>query len=412
VSKLSLFDAVGVELEYMIVDSKRFNIRAIADRLLVDRDGDPVSDLEFGPIAWSNELVNHVVELKTSGPAKSLAGLDELFHQNVIAANKRLSAFGARLMPTAMHPWMNPDREKQLWLGDSTEIYQLFDQIFDCSGHGWSNLQSIHINLPFSGDQEFGKLHAAIRLLLPILPGLAASSPIHDGKRSQYADARLQFYIHHCDAIPAVAGLVIPEPVFSKQAYSEQIFAPMYREIAPQDPDEILQQEFLNARGAIARFERGSIEIRLLDVQECPKADLAIVALVVESLRYLVAETTSTYEQQQAFEAQSLRTILDRTIASGGAAEIYDSAYLTALLGGHVASPMTAADLWQEIYNRVGKSKNALDEGSKTAIETLLGLGTLSERIVKACENDYSPNKLKLVYARLCDCLAENRFLS
>jgi glutamate---cysteine ligase / carboxylate-amine ligase len=176
VSTLSLFEAVGVELEYMIVDSKRLNVRTIADRLLVDRDGDPVPDLEFGPIAWSNELVNHVVEFKTNGPAKTLDGLDEAFQQNVTAANKRLATFGARLMPTAMHPWMDPNREKQLWLGESAEIYKTFDTIFDCSGHGWANLQSTHINLPFSGDDEFGRLHAAIRILLPLLPGFVPHS--------------------------------------------------------------------------------------------------------------------------------------------------------------------------------------------------------------------------------------------
>ena len=34
------------------------------------------------------------------------------------------------------------------------------------------------LNLPFSSDEEFGRLHAAIRLLLPLLPALAASSPL------------------------------------------------------------------------------------------------------------------------------------------------------------------------------------------------------------------------------------------
>jgi gamma-glutamyl:cysteine ligase YbdK (ATP-grasp superfamily) len=410
VSDLSLFDAFGVELEYMIVDARKLNVRTIADRLLVDRDGDPVSDLEFGPIAWSNELVNHVVELKTNGPAKSLDGLHQAFHQNVVAANKRLAAFGAQLMPTAMHPWMNPNREKQLWLGDSTRIYQAFDKIFDCSGHGWSNLQSTHINLPFQGDEEFGRLHAAIRLILPLLPGLAASSPIHDGKRSPFADARLQFYIHHCDAIPSLVGQVIPEAVFTQSEYQESILEPLYRDIAPHDPEEILQEEFLNARGAIARFERGSIEIRLLDVQECPRADLAVVALVVEVLRKLVAESTASYEHQRAAESADLRRVLDAAIQSGGDAVVDDSSYLRCLFGSSSAGSKTIAQVWADLYKSILDSKHQLSQDQQTAIAKLLELGTLSKRIDAACQGDYSPTRLRTVYGNLCECLAENRF--
>jgi len=38
----------------------------------------------------------------------------------------------------------------------------------------------------------------------------------------------------------------------------------------------VLQNEWLNSRGAIARFERDTIEIRVLDSQETPAAELAI----------------------------------------------------------------------------------------------------------------------------------------
>ncbi len=132
----------------------------------------------MGAISWSNELVAHVVELKTSEPAAALAGLAQAFAEHVRRINDLLRPLGARLMPTGMHPWMDPARETRLWPHDYSEVYANFDRIFDCRGHGWSNLQSVHLNLPFADDEEFGRLHAAIRLLLPILPALAASSPI------------------------------------------------------------------------------------------------------------------------------------------------------------------------------------------------------------------------------------------
>ena len=59
-----------------------------------------------------------------------------------------------------------------------------------------------------------------------------------------------------------MAGRVIPEPVFDKKSYEEQIFQRIYADIAPHDPQGILQHEWLNSRGAIARFDRNAIEIR------------------------------------------------------------------------------------------------------------------------------------------------------
>src|SRR5665811_1134453 len=93
-----------------------------------------------------------------------------------------LETMGAQLMPGAMHPWMDPHSETRLWLGDNAVIYGAYDRIFDCKSHGWANLQSMHVNLPFADDNEFARLHAASRLVLPILPALAASSPIAEDK--------------------------------------------------------------------------------------------------------------------------------------------------------------------------------------------------------------------------------------
>lgn len=411
-SHLGLFSAYGVELEYMIVDARRMNVRPIADRVLVDRDGEPVSDLQFGPITWSNELVNHVIELKTSGPVPSLSGLAEKFHQNVHSVDRRLAAFGARLMPTGMHPWMHAAREKQLWIGDSREVYDAFDRIFDCSGHGWSNVQSMHLNLPFKGDEEFGRLHAAVRLLLPILPAIAASSPIVDSRRSEYLDARLHAYEHNCDLVPSICGGVIPEPVFTEADYRREIFAPMYRDIAPLDPDEVLQEEFLNSRGAIARFDRGSVEIRLCDVQECASADLAVCALAAHVTWRLVEQMHTTTADQQAVESDRLREIFHQTVRCGGDAEIADAGYLAhfGLTQSDSRSPITAAELWKHLVSGdVATGPAAIPEDLRSFAEKIVEVGPLASRILAAVGEDVTPSRLKSVYTKLCDCLAGNK---
>jgi len=87
-------------------------------------------------------------------PAASLSGLAGAFQADVRRIDEILAPHGARLMPTGMHPWMDPQRETHLWPHEYSPVYEAFDRIFSCKGHGWSNLQSAHLNLPFQGDRR------------------------------------------------------------------------------------------------------------------------------------------------------------------------------------------------------------------------------------------------------------------
>ncbi len=107
-SRLRLFQGFGVELEYMVVDAETLSVLPVVDRVLEAVAGEIVSEVERGALAWSNELVLHVVELKTNGPAPTLRGLDALFQADVRRINGILEGMGAILLPTAMHPWMDP----------------------------------------------------------------------------------------------------------------------------------------------------------------------------------------------------------------------------------------------------------------------------------------------------------------
>src|SRR5690606_3072961 len=179
---LGLFEGFGIEIEYMIVDAGSLDVMPVTDRAIRAVAGEYVNEVERGPLAWSNELALHVIELKTNGPAPSLAPLPAVFQAGVDEVNAVLAGMGARLMPGPMHPWMDPHTESRLWPHDYNPIYETYNRIFDCRGHGWSNLQSMHVNLPFAGEDDFVRLHAAIRAALPILPMLAAGSPYCDGR--------------------------------------------------------------------------------------------------------------------------------------------------------------------------------------------------------------------------------------
>jgi len=402
-----LFDVFGVEMEYMIVDAESLDVKPITDELLRDVAGEITSEVELGELAWSNELALHVVEIKTNGPAKSLDDLAVSFQESVARINELLRPRGARLMPTAMHPWMNPDSEMKLWPHEYNAIYEAYDRIFSCKGHGWANLQSTHLNLPFSGDEEFGRLHAAIRLVLPILPALAASSPIMEGRNTGLLDTRLETYRHNADRIPSIAGHVIPEAVFTREDYDREIFRRIFADIAPHDPDNLLRDEFLNSRGAIARFGRGSIEIRVLDIQECPRADIAILSFIEQTLRALVDERWATFEKQCSWSETELQRIFLATISDGGQAEIEDPRYLD-MFGFPSNLPATARELWNHLDQTL---YGTLTEGDPLAEarHLILDKGTLARRILADLGGDPTRENLARTYGKLCDCLAEGR---
>ena len=399
---LALFRGYGIELEYMIVDRERLGVLPVSDRLISSVAGAMVNEVSRGEIAWSNELVLHVIELKTNGPAAGLAGLPRLFLDNVRDINARLQPLQGRLMPTGMHPWMDPYSETRLWDHDNREIYDTYNRIFNCQGHGWSNLQSMHINLPFADDREFALLHDAIRVLLPVLPALAASSPFADGASTGMLDTRLEVYRHNAKRIPSITGMVVPEPVSSEQEYRDAILAPMYRDIAPHDPQQILQDEWLNSRGAIARFDRHAIEIRTLDTQETPAADLAIAALTVSVLKSLIAGTWSDPGRLSAFATPALAALFQGFVRDADEGVIEDRAYLG--LFGFPDRKCQGREFWQYLRESTGPGDET-EPALAAALDVILAEGPLARRMLRAAGREVKRARLEEICRRLCDCL-------
>lgn len=401
-----LFEAIGIELEYMIVDAATLDVRPIADEVLKTIAGEYEMEVEFGNLAWCNELALHVIEIKTLDPVASLAGLDRGFQAQVDRIAGILQPMGACLLPTAMHPWMDPQRDLKLWPHEHDEIYATFNRIFDCRGHGWANLQSTHVNLPFGDDDEFGRLHAAMRMVLPILPALAASSPVVDGRLTGVMDTRLDVYRHNASRVPSVSGQVVPEAVFSQADYEGILLQGIYDDLAPLDPEGILRHEWVNARGCIARFDRGAIEIRVLDAQECPLADVAVAAVTAETVRSFVAERWCSYADQRAWSEARLADVFTDVIRDADRAVIRDTAYLTAL-GLPAGADRSAGAIWRHlIASGVGE---ALPAELQAAVEIITRQGCLARRIGAALGPAPGPAHLIQVYRRLGECLAGGR---
>jgi carboxylate-amine ligase len=396
----SLFECIGIELEYMIVNRNTLMPAPISDQLILKKLGQITDELENGSISWSNELVLHVLELKTTNPMPGVEGLAHDFHQNILEINEILEPLDAQLMPTAMHPLFNPIKDVKLWPHERNEIYSRYNQIFDCKGHGWGNLQSMHINLPFANDEEFYLLHEAIRHIMPLIPALTASSPIFDGQKSEILDNRLAFYEQNQKKIPSITGKVIPESVANKAEYEKVIFKRIFQDIAPFDKDKSLQYEWLNSRGAIARFDRNAIEIRIIDLQECPAADIAVAEFIVQALKFIIP----CIKEHNPIDEYELYDIYRLALEKGGKSIISNEEYLR-IFDLDKNSKVNIEDIWRHIFKHV-----YLSEDKKEIIQYILDNGNLSQRILANLKGkEWSEDGIKKEYAILIDSLKENR---
>lgn len=405
-----LGQAHGVELEYMIVDTAALAVRPICDQLLTDVGAGWGEEAQaIGPLVWVNELCAHVIEFAAEQPAAKLAGLSSYYQDAVVTANRHLGRRGARLLPTGAHPWFDPARETVLWPHDGQEIYATFDRIFGCHGHGWSNLQSAHLNLSFSGDEEFRRLHAAIRLVLPLVPALAASTPYLDGRSTGLLSARLDVYRHNQDRLPIVTDGVIPATLRSFAEYEAQVFKPIAAAVAPQDPEHILQPEWTNARGAIARFSRGAIEVRVVDLQECPAADLAVLRAIAAAISTLVAAggRIPPLGDQEDTPTGALRDLLDRSIRDGAAAELGSWADFWR---PWVPGAWTVGDLWRNwmsgpLAEAWGDEVSPAARAETQALRLILAEGPLATRLHRAAGSHPTRERLHSLYRDLADHL-------
>jgi hypothetical protein len=230
-----------------------------------------------------------------------------------------------------------------------------------------------------------------------------------DGRAGRQLDSRLVHYIGHCARVPSLTGNVIPEPIYDQSTYRRLVFGPIEADITPLDSDEVMDVEFLNARGAIARFDRGSVELRLMDVQEYPAADVAICAVVSAVTQMLVEQTWSTTEDQCQFASEPLRQILDLTARDAEQAVLEHTDYLRYF--GLDGTPIAAGELWSVLVERASEAK-MVSEAIVAPVQTILTRGTLARRIHQslgspAVDAPVDRQLLHAAYQRLSDCLLQ-----
>lgn len=404
---MSLFDVAGMQVEYVLADQETLKVKPIAEKLLNAFAGTITSQVNISEeISLAKTLVSHVIAIKNNSPPPGLpvAGLPILQDQFGQALQKILAEcrnLGVCLLPTGMHPLMNPLHETKLWSDEGSDVYAIYHRMFNCHRHGWSNIQSSHLNIAFNGDSEFTRLHTALRVLLPLLPALAASSPIMDGKISPCLDQRLVVYGQNQSRIPCLTGDVIPESVGSIDEYHEKILQPIARAIRSFDPDGLMKAEQVNSRGAVALFDQSVFEIRLLDTQECVLADCAMAVFIQQLLQKLAEDSWGSFQEQLQFPQVKLKKIYTDSVRRADQTQITDPAYL-ALFGLKNSPGLSANSLLWNLFHQC-----VLPDPFVDVMETMLARGSLATRLVHYLGNDPAQDEIKDAYLKLSRCLAE-----
>jgi glutathione synthase/RimK-type ligase-like ATP-grasp enzyme/gamma-glutamyl:cysteine ligase YbdK (ATP-grasp superfamily) len=397
-----LFEVAGLELEYPTVDEE-LNVVALVEPAFRAIAGRGTSDIELDHVGFSNEIADHVFEVKTLEPVHSLRDAEEAVASGIDRFSEVLrQEWNARLLPTAMHPWFDP-RDARLWTRSGLRIYTTYAQIFDIRTHGWMNVHATHLNLPFGDERETMAMHTAAALLLPYLPAVAASSPVHDGELQPHADARLAWILQHQSRIPATCGRIIPEIVDSYGAYRREILQPMYAALDAFPHSEPIRQEFLNSRGAVLRFARKALEVRVLDTQECVRMDVAITVFVRAALRALTDEVL----------AGRIEVPAHHVLVADFEACIRDGSRATVMAPHLSGGPGPVRQVLSSLLERAQRCVSTGEADYLRLVEDIVAQGTLSERIRARLEpfagsDNAFRDALRGVYSELADCLVSN----
>ncbi len=338
----------------------------------------------------------HVMEIKANDPFSSPVVFEETVHSAVETLSEFLrKRFNAHLLGTGMHPLMKLD-ETSVWPHRHKKIYASYGRIFNLKQHGWLNIQSFHLNLPFQKERDAVLQLNILANLCPYLPAIAASSPIYEGTLHGNSDNRLAFYKINQIEVPSVSGDIVPEYVSSTKDYRQNILDKFSQDLAKKGASKILLcKEWVNSRGVILRFDRKALEIRVMDEQECVKADVALSCYVRATLRGMISN------EIQLLPHETLVADFNSILAEG--------------LDARVLNPKgpSARDVCRHFFNIAWSNATQEEKQYLPLIKKRIEEGNLSDiirrRVMKRASHSDLTEAITNVYSTLINCLATNQ---
>lgn len=387
----TLLDAFGFAVDLSLVDKATLEVVAVSDTLLAAT----APDLEVMPgiAAHGMAVRNTKLMRRPMKWGRKLVGLGTAWAPH-------LDVSGHMVLPGGAHPFYDPQRNASMGNALAPEVRAVCEKVFGCAQHGWSNSQGFHLEIHFGKPADFGKLHAAVRLLMPLIPGLAAASPILEGRVTGLQCARLQSHLRAFERVPELLGEFVPEPVFDPEEHDRQVLGPISQALAKHDPKRLLDPQRLDARGATANFDRDTLTLHVIDGQECPSANMAVAEMIIVVLRALVRGRWVSNYLQRAWGSDDLQQLMLATIKDGGQAAIANRDYLL-MLGLMKQDSMPAAKVWQHLFVEL---YSELSENARLRIGHILEHGTLAERIVARVGKRASADRIRETYAAMFAC--------
>jgi gamma-glutamyl:cysteine ligase YbdK (ATP-grasp superfamily) len=384
---------MGPEHEFSLVNQELKPL-PIADKIIKDYCGKTVNFVELHAFTFGKEMQLHVMEIKANSPFKSPIDFEATMQNAVSTLNQIIGKHDAQLLGTGMHPLLKL-KETAIWPHYHRKIYQEYGKIFSLDQHGWLNVQSFHLNLPYNKQTDGIQTHNLLANLCAYLPALTASSPIYEGKKGSDVDNRLQFYKINQKEIPSITGEIIPEYATSFNQYQRDIIARYSEDLAKAGAKKtLLLRDWVNSRGIIFRFDRSSIEIRLMDEQECIKSDVALSCFIRAVIRGLLAS------KAELLPHDSLVKDFNAVIREG--------------LNAKVSNPngRTAKQICQHYFNLATEYADDDEKQYLWLIKKRLENGNLSnaicDRVLKRAQKTDFREAIINIYSKLIKCLSNN----
>jgi carboxylate-amine ligase len=286
---------LGPEHEFSVV-TEQLKPLPIVDKIIKDFHGRIVNFVEQPHFTFGKELQLHVMEIKPNSPFKNPEDFEETMQEAVLTLTNFVEKkYNARLLGTGMHPLLKLD-ETGVWPHRDRQIYRFLSRVFNLRQHGWLNIQSFQLNLPYSDEKKAVCMHNLLAETCAYLPAIASSSPIYDGRLGEHVDNRLRFYLENQKEVPSVTGDVVPEYVSSFRQYRKDVIGRYSSDLAKAGADKrLLGKDWVNSRGVVFRFDRRAFEIRVMDEQECVKSDVALSCFVRALLRGMRREGVANF---------------------------------------------------------------------------------------------------------------------
>jgi hypothetical protein len=368
----------------------------IVDEVIRCFHGRVVNFVEEPRFTFGKELQLHVMEFKPNSPFESPIEFEETMQEAVLTVQDFLERkFRARLLGTGMHPLLKLD-ETGVWPHRHRQIYEAYGRVFDLKRHGWLNIQSFHLNLPYSDEASAVVLHNTLANLCPYLCAISASSPIYESKLGEEVDNRLRFYWENQKEIPSVTGDIIAEYASSFGQYKKDVIGRYSNDLARAGANKLLlNKEWVNSRGVIFRFDRKAIEIRIMDEQECVKSDVALSCFIRASLRGLMNQQPELLPH--AVLVQDLKAVM----TNGLGASVYHPQGRTARHVCEYYCNLAQANASEDEKKYLSTVRRRIESGNLSEI--------LRERVMKRSQRTSLREAIVDVYSELSDSLAKNQ---